>query len=342
MDSHENIFPAFPGDTTHRLAFPMFIKQVLDALEHMGSRDYGLLGYVLTEDEWLELAGNTAPFVPAVAPGNPPPPQPAAPWQEWQYTKQCYDAERKLLNHATAAFVKSLDEHSKSVVEGEEGTIRGKSLQHMIAVLRAEYGTITKNDLLEHLQTLNEPYERGDDILQYLLKHSRGHRTAQHNGQPWPEMLKIATLIAGLTPCGIFTTCIDSFHTAYPALQQQLYSNLQTSVRIYAQNRIEQPTSGTQGYAAAATYVKPPPAASTLSAADVEKMIANALTNMRVDQPRKRTTDKQYCWTHGEQYSHNSAECKTPDQGHDESATLTNRKGGRKNFRDRINAQKKK
>ena len=41
MDSHENIFPAFPGDTTHRLVLPMFITQVLGALKHVGSRELG-------------------------------------------------------------------------------------------------------------------------------------------------------------------------------------------------------------------------------------------------------------------------------------------------------------
>ena len=112
MESSDNPFPPFPGELSHRLAFPRFRKCVLNALEHMGSRDYGLLGYVLSEAEWLALPNNTSPFVPAQPPGNAPPPQPAAPWQEWQYNKQCYDAEKKLLNSAAANFVRALDEHS--------------------------------------------------------------------------------------------------------------------------------------------------------------------------------------------------------------------------------------
>ena len=98
MEGTDNPFPHFPGELSHRLAFPHFHKSVLYALEHMGSRDYGLLGYVLTTEEWKKLPGNTEEFTPAQPPGNAPPPTPAAPWQEWQYKKQCYDAEKKLLN----------------------------------------------------------------------------------------------------------------------------------------------------------------------------------------------------------------------------------------------------
>ena len=184
----------------------------------MGSRDYGLLGYVLSEAEWLALPNNTSPFVPAQPPGNAPPPQPAAPWQEWQYNKQCYDAEKKLLNSAAANFVRALDEHAMFIMEGAENTIRGKSLAQMLASLTAEYGTMTKNDLLDHFKMVNTPYERGEDILQYLLRHSNAHRVAAENGQPWPEMTKISTLIAGITPCGMYSS------TQYIASQRCLYS----------------------------------------------------------------------------------------------------------------------
>ena len=49
----------------------------------------------------------------------------------------------------------ALDEHAKMVVEGDEGTVRGKTLLQMITVLKAEYGTITKGDLLDQLRTLD-------------------------------------------------------------------------------------------------------------------------------------------------------------------------------------------
>ena len=63
MANDTNSFMAFPGITTHRLAFPNFIKDVFDKLAFKGSRDYGLLGYVLTDEEWLALPGNQEAFV---------------------------------------------------------------------------------------------------------------------------------------------------------------------------------------------------------------------------------------------------------------------------------------
>ena len=333
MEGTDNPFPQFPGEFSHRLAFPNFYKSVLNALEHMGSRDYGLLGYVLPVEEWLQLPHNTEAFTPAQPPGNAPPPTPAAPWQEWQYKKQCYDAEKKLLNTATAHFVKVLDEHAMSVVEGEENTIRGKSLAQLLNALKNEYGTITKNDLLIQLNTLQIPYERGGDILQYLLQHSKVHRVAAENGQPWPEMTKIGTLIAGLTPCGLFDACINAFHTAYPALQHQRYHNLERSVRAYAQNQIFLQTTGSEGYAAAAQQApRTPPVDHSHVEEVVTKILTKLLPAMNLT---KYPREKKYCWTHGVQYTHSSAECKHPHHDHDNSATLQDRKGGRNNWKDR-------
>lgn len=334
-----NPFPQFSGDLSHRQAFPSFCKSVYDALEHMGSRDYGLLGYVLSEKEWLELPNNDAAFIPAPHPGNAPPSQPASPWQEWQYRKQCYDAEKKLLNTATANFVRALDEHAKLVVEGAENTIRGKTLAQMLAALNTEYGTMTKHDLLQLLNDLQEPFERGQDILPYLLRHSKGHRIAAENGQALPEMTKISTLIAGLTPCGLFESCINAFNTAYPALQQQSYQNLQNNVGAYAQNQIFPQTTGSEGYAAAVMHREARTA--NVSDAHLEEIISKLLVKLLppTNTPRQ-PREKKYCWTHGVQYTHSSPECKFPHHDHDTTATFNDRKGGRTNWRDRT-ARKK-
>ena len=142
MERSENPFPNFPGELSHLLAFPDFIKNVENAMSHMGSRKHGLLGYITSQEEWLRLPANTTAFIPAEDPGDAPPPTPSAPWQAWQFAKQCYDSEIKLLNTATAHFVRSLDEHALFIVEGEEQSIRGKTMAQMIAALRAGKASI--------------------------------------------------------------------------------------------------------------------------------------------------------------------------------------------------------
>ena len=331
MANDTNSFMAFPGITTHRLAFPNFIKDVFDKLAFKGSRDYGLLGYVLTDEEWLALPGNQEAFVPAPNPGPAPPAVPAAPWQEWQHLKKSYDDEKAELNKATAQFMNALDEHAKMVVEGDEGTVRGKTLLQMITVLKAEYGTITKGDLLDQLRTLDEPFIRGDNILHYLLKHSQVHNIARINGQPLSEMNKISILISGLTPCGLFDPCINNFHALYPALNQQLYATLQGNIRMYAQNQIQTPTTGTHGYAAA-TQQKTASSTITISQREYDELVAKAASK-----PHPSSSGgKKYCWTHGLQHSHDGTQCKTPAHGHIATATLSDNKGGRKNRADRL------
>ena len=197
--------------------------------------------------------------------------------------------------------------------------------------LRAEFGALTRMDILKNKCAASEPYVHGTRIIDYINVHLRIHRIAASNGQPINEVDKVTAFIDGITPCGLFKDCINAFFVAHPDVPTQLFSTLASDVRKCASNLEPDATSASHGFAAAvATNAQHGSAAAAttaatpfLSPADIA-VIVQALQHV---QPRNNQRQQQRL-EYGEGY-HRSDACKNPRRGHDISATWSNRKGGR-------------
>ena len=247
MDS--NPFPVFPGDTTHALAFRAWITDVYTIADNLGTRPHGLLGYIMSDDEWLAINDNQ-PFIPIAPPAADPPGQ-ATQWSQWKHESDAYKAETQLVRTMRGHILQCIDEHASNIVKGNATSLIGIPLCTIFERLRAEFGTLTRMDILKNKCAASEPYVHGTRIIDYINVHLRIHRIAASNGQPINEVDKVTAFIDGKTPCGLFKDCINAFFVAHPDVPTQLFSTLASDVRKCASNLEPDATSASHGFAAA-------------------------------------------------------------------------------------------
>ncbi len=177
--------------TGSKMDYPAFRSAVTDLASRIISRDYGALGAVLSEVEYLAAqgGGSTAmAFVPLASPGEAP--TVANQFPLWLHATAEYQKERQALLNLTMAFVKSLDAGSLALVnDGNNGT-RTRTLAWMFARLQEEYGTVTPLELSEATRSLHLPFVTGT-FRDHLLKHREVHRIALSTGASLSEAFKV-------------------------------------------------------------------------------------------------------------------------------------------------------
>jgi hypothetical protein len=127
-------------------------------------------------------------------------------------------------------------------------------------------------------------------------------------------------------------------------LTDQTWAAFKTHFHRYDLDRKETATTGSTGYALAATQVSPP-VPTTLGSAnaitalpsgpELVALLAELAKLRTLQAPQStsgtsRSTQRGYCWTHGStaNSSHTSATCRNKAPGHVDTATWRNKQGG--------------
>jgi hypothetical protein len=365
MSSTPVIIPPFRGGSGACAAYAEFRARVLGAAYRTRTPNdslLGLLGFLLSKQQWadskLVQRAELGAFVPIPHPGS----CAASPAETYgdrlkthAILMDWYRDEQGALMAFTKALLDALDEPTQRLLADDGGgtEILEKSLQEIMAVLDATYGTMASSDVDEYATQLKIPYIQGTDVLAFFSAKTELHRILALHDERYPEATKIRlarkALEAGGGPTYTAERAIfeENCRLADPP-RKQTWAGYRDAM-IAASKRIHETTTiGAAGFGANAVEgnnghcngrngrndTSPQDQHSAEFAAAVKAGVTAELRRRDDDQNRRdrggggggstrtrtRTRDLRYCYSHGWQYSHTSASCEKRRNGHDEKA----------------------
>ena len=312
----------FPGDLPPKVAFPEWLSDLLALLSLLR-----LIGFVITEADHIQQFG--VAFIPAKHPG--PPPDDNKGFTRWSYFDAAFKKEQDKLFEVTALVLSRLDFPTKELIKKLE-IQEQRDLKAIINVMIKAYGTLATADVHQLCKALHLPYVIGTPFSTFIAAHTRAHNSMKTIKLPVTEFQKVEYLKEALRACNVFELTLQTFDLQFG--DSQTFDALATMATVRFNNMGSAATSRSEGYAAAAiaTDLSTQSASPTdflafLAAFNGVKDAIAAAGNKGAATPRA-DTPKKYCWTHGINGSHSSGECSRPGSGHDNAATLQNKRGG--------------
>ena len=207
----------------------------------------GLLGFLLSEEEWIATlirAGHTnpGPFMPRVHPGERR--NAAAAFPAWKVDDLAYLKQQQDVNTFKQLIRASLDQGSLDLLDTDTDQATSLSLRDMLARLDAFYRILSPADLHRNRARLLVPYTPEKNIRSFISVHRRAHLVARENNFEISEDEKVKYLIDSLKPCGLFNSRIEIWTMINPLAINQRFDNLSTSIIEYSDNQDVQATSG--------------------------------------------------------------------------------------------------
>jgi hypothetical protein len=323
----------FPKEgTTLRAGWPAWEKLVLDSLEAATAHKHGILGFGVDAARLVQIAGATAVHKPVDDPGELPPDATQGVTAVHKFNMDQFEKQQLAVKKAKTQILACLNEEAMDVVTHEATGTRDRSIQQILDLLRENYGTLSVAEIEHQKNKLKAPYPINTPIRNYLRVHREVHKVLMTASQPMSMADKVRELRASVKHATHLGTAVQHFLTTNPTLDGQTFDKLARLLAEAEDNGEPQPTTGSAGYAAAATSEP-----TMVSMDTVQQMIAAAVAKALSANPRKEhegksvpkraALPKKYCWTHGP-CAHASADCNRPKEGHMWDATDTNRQGG--------------
>ena len=231
----------------------------------------------------------------------------------------------------------------------------------LLTHLYTTYGKITDADLRKNLDLMNEPFDVNLPVETFFRRIEECVDYASNGQTPFSKEQVVSSAFCSIQKSGFFSEDCREWKRM-PTVTKTWDRFKAHFTRAYEDLKESQQTAGTAGYAGNAVNNETASALTNLAnaaVADRETMAnltatinsltrqladtnnklsqAVALTNtlqaemaaLKRNKPPPRMTFDKYCWTHGPQCGHTSAQCNKRDAGHKEEATNTNRMGGR-------------
>jgi hypothetical protein len=312
-------FPSFSSLDNPQLRFPQYLNSLIDhAANRCTYRVDGLAGYLLPPATFLAKFGHAYVF-PAAREVEPPS-IPAANWTTWKHHDDTYVKTANDLQDFRNQFLAGLDLPTLLLFEEVGGGNRNRTLEWMVSRMQIQYGTISAAQFESYDELLAKPYIIGDSMQALIAQHNVVHLAYASNAQPLPEVLKVRYLLNCLRPSGRFTSFMDGYYQRYPTVAQQTFLNASTDLSAFERNMDQRATSQSMGLAASTVTIN-----ALVATAVKEALLAagvQPITKAATPQP------KFYCWTHGQNATHNSDACRQRAEGHISTATNHARQGG--------------
>ena len=342
--TNEYKIPEFPGNKPHKLAYQEWAAKVQIAASNAfwNMRDnQGVLSWLLNLADYTTLTGNAAdlhartpePIRPIAAGGNAVSiQQHANQLQAYQDAIKNYQTERTAFNRFRQALLESLDPTTYNAL-GTFETILAIPLTDIFYRVKTLYGRINAKDLLDEIETLNNPYSTGGNIQSFIDKHKAVHRLCHINLNPISELQKIDYFRRSIRDCGLFDYPITVFEDTYTISMPERTFEIFTT-RILHHSETLSHESGTKILPRAFSTQKrgrdETAQESTIPSEDSEiQQLKRQMANLTKKQNNARPIpkDKLYCYTHG-YGSHHGIDCKRKNPRHKDEATCGNTMGG--------------
>jgi len=323
-------FPRFNGK---KADYPRFRRLLLAALRRTGASifAYGVLPFAISEEERME----TYPEAPEPVARNAPavdPPMGAVMRANWEYSTSRYLAEQAAFSAAIEGMLGTLSPEKREDFELEQAQ-DPVTPASILAYMDTVFGKLTTAELVSEGKKLSLPFSSTADFEEHLRTHAAVHEHYRRSSSALPNVQKMSHLIDGLRHLPHPT--VQHIITAYDLNEYAEYNTLANKLKdamALATVRAEGLTAANQGYAAAAITPIPPQAileetiARCVQAAFSQYMlVANKMPTATNDDAQRLPY---YCYSCGENYTHNGDTCRRPREGHKAQATYDTRGAG--------------
>ena len=288
---------------------------------------------LLNDADYIARAGIA--FIVPVHPGPPPPPVGTAAGIAVairQYTDALADVSlyNNLSAALTAQILTAVNASFLSALEDPDFGFSDVTPHAMLTHLRAEYGTLTPEELEKNRAALSEPWNFDDPIEDLWAKIANIQRIATFGNVPIADITIITLTLAMIEKTGLLATTTEKFRLR--PFDEWTVALFRSEFQLGNKERIRRLTAGDAGFHGAHNVIgtTPPPTATTTAVA------AAAITPIPVAPPpaaRHVTVEGGkmfYCWTHGlsPHRNHTPITCLHKAEGHQDNATAFRMKGG--------------
>jgi hypothetical protein len=284
---------------------------------------HGLLGFALGAIEYLTFDPN--PFVAIDRPDQPAPGATASAWSLYNDNNANYAKQEQAKALAAGSITSNLGTAPLELIRDPVTRRFQTDLATILQVLDQHYLVVTRQELLDGRNALLVRYNPTKDFKAHLGKHRQLHNTFAHSLQPLSELDKIQFLVSSVDFDSEVKAAVQMYFTAVPNLAQQTFQGLAGRLTLLMANR---PSAGVNEFANAATT--PPSHGSGVRhqrdlVAENEELRKELRDLKRSLKPKR---PNRYCWSHG-LCGHDSSYCRQPHPGHKNSATATDKMGGK-------------
>ena len=331
---HETLTPidGKPTNTTLQLLQRQLFTNARSVPSTRGGGLHGHLAILLSPDDYLLRVG--VPFIVPIHPGDPPLPIGTAAIigvALRNYAEALADVAlyRNLSSALTAQILAAVNASFLSALEDPDFGFGDVSPLTMLEHLRAEYGTLTPEELERNRAALSEPWNFDNPIEDLWAKIVNIQRVAAFGAVPIPDITIITLTLAMIEKTGLLATTTEKFRLRPVA--EWTVALFKTEFVLGNKERIRRLTAGDAGFHGAHNATTTPAPSTPASAAAVTPAPSPAPAPPAAARHVTVEGGKMfYCWTHGlsPHRNHTSITCLHKAEGHKDNATAFRMQGG--------------
>ncbi|KAI2494252.1 hypothetical protein MHU86_20270 [Fragilaria crotonensis] len=293
-----------------------------------GGSAYGHLAMLLSDADYPLALG--PPFIVPSHPGPPPPPiGTSAALTVAMRTYADALADVALYNNLSAALtaqiLTAVNASFLSALEDPDFGFSDVSPRAMLTHLRAEYGTLTPEELEKNRAALSEPWNFDDPIEDLWAKIANIQRVATFGNVPIADITIITLTLAMIEETGLLATTTEKFRLR--PFDEWTVALFRSEFQLGNKERIRRLTAGDAGFHGAHNVIGTPTPAVAAAAAITPTAPTHPPASRHVTVEGGKMY---YCWTHGlsPHRMHTSITCLHKAEGHQDDATAFRMKGG--------------
>jgi hypothetical protein len=315
-----------PTNTTLQLLQRQLFTNARSVPSARGGGLHGHLAILLSDAEYIARVG--VAFEVPLHPGPPPDAvgtAAAIAVAIRAYTNALTDASlyNNLRAALTAQILTAINASFLSALEDPDFGFGDVTPLAMLNHLRAEYGTMTPEELERNRSALSEPWNFDDPIEDLWSKIANIQRVATLGAIPIPDLTVITLTLAMIEKTGLLASTTEKFRLR-PSADWTL-ALFKAEFKLGNQERVRRLTASDAGFHGAhhASVITPPPPVATAALARASP--ATPAQHVSVEGGKLY-----YCWTHGlsQHRNHTSATCHNKATGHRDDATAFRMQGG--------------
>lgn len=340
MNNTRRNSPQWRRDQQDKIAWANFDAGFLDYCCTQGAANsldgFGISYAYLTPEQFLARFG-VAPnprIDPGPAAGN------AIQLTQWKTDTDGFKKQQELIDEARTIYVSpdGVPQHLLEPLKVNR-SLQGLTLAAMRTALVANLGVLNAHDLTILHASLEVPYSHPGQIAVFVAEKLQIHADLAAANQPLPAMQKNKFLTDNFESIPGMEQCFTDFRRVHNTVALQTTPALAAAIIAYVDNvlpsmstkrslglsTIEAPTSGIQPYV---------PQAQTITIADIERIVAQAMSVQIQERPNAQPKNIPFCWTHGDGSTckvgaHWGRNCQAKAPGHKNDATWTNLMGSK-------------
>ena len=308
----------------------------------------GITGLVIPEAEYLKFKEVTISYVRKIDPARSKPKKPSklakgAALKRWDIQQKIYEEDNKeyTAELKAEATIKTLDPVSLLAIKVPSLGNLNISPAEIWKIVQDIHGTQLPDDVDALAIKYREPYVSGD-MRMFLANQDNFRRKLDDAGELVPIGAQLRNTIESLEPCGKFVKPIFMWKTLHPTKDVRTLKILHDAVCAAYYDEGNSHTAGSRSVAAAT--VSSAAATGTAPSTEFTALLASVVAALATTDS-KRTSQSaanksggkskanwiHYCWTHGTNCNHSSADCTKAltNSDHKKTATATDKKGGK-------------